>query len=229
MRRRGLRSIWKAHYEILDASGQVAYDIREENPWSKILDSILGDIPVIGLFTGFFCHPRYTISRQGQAVMRFTKNRAFLESIGAVSPRQFIPISAIEGVNLAVRSTLGAAKGTTWYKGPTLLEVLDGIPKAPPKVDQPLRMPVQAVYKFTKQGDDRRIVAGRIEAGRAKVGDKVVFTPSNKVSTIKSIEAFNAPSRTEIEAARFAGFGEFQVAGKQPAAPAARAAAVEAR
>lgn len=129
--------------------------------------------------------------------------RAFLESIGAVSPRQFIPISAIEGVNLANR---GAAKGTAWYKGPTLLEVLDGIPKAPPKVDQPLRMPVQAVYKFTKQGDDRRIIAGRIEAGRAKVGDKVVFTPSNKVSTIRSIEAFNAPSRTEIEAGWSTGF-----------------------
>jgi bifunctional enzyme CysN/CysC len=129
--------------------------------------------------------------------------RAFLESIGAVSPRQFIPISAIEGVNLANR---GAAKGTAWYKGPTLLEVLDGIPKAPPKVDQPLRMPVQAVYKFTKQGDDRRIIAGRIEAGRAKVGDKVVFTPSNKVSTIRSIEAFNAPARNEIEAGWSTGF-----------------------
>lgn len=129
--------------------------------------------------------------------------RAFLESIGAVSPRQFIPISAIEGVNLANR---GAAKGTAWYKGPTLLEVLDGIPKAPPKVDQPLRMPVQAVYKFTKQGDDRRIIAGRIEAGRAKVGDKVVFTPSNKVSTIRSIEGFNTAARNEIEAGWSTGF-----------------------
>ncbi|WP_113956539.1 hypothetical protein [Roseimicrobium gellanilyticum] len=80
VRRRGLRSLWKAHYEILDGNGQVAYDIREENPWAKILDSMLGDIPIVGLFTGFFCHPKYSISRQGSAVMRFTKNRAFLES-----------------------------------------------------------------------------------------------------------------------------------------------------
>jgi bifunctional enzyme CysN/CysC len=129
--------------------------------------------------------------------------RGFLESIGAVSPRQFIPISAIEGVNLAVR---GTGKETAWYKGPTLLEVLDGLPKAPPKIDQPLRMPVQAVYKFTKQGDDRRIIAGRIEAGRVKVGDKVVFSPSNKVSTIKSIEGFNTPVRTELEAGWSTGF-----------------------
>ena len=127
--------------------------------------------------------------------------RAFLESIGAVSPRQFIPISAIEGENLASRG-----KRSPWYTGPTLLEVLDGLPKAPSKVDQPLRMPVQAVYKFTKQGDDRRIIAGRIEAGRVKVGDKVVFSPSNKVSTIRSIEGFNTAPRTEIEAGWSTGF-----------------------
>jgi len=130
--------------------------------------------------------------------------RAFLESIGSVRPRQFIPISAIEGENLASRSTSG--RRTPWYTGPTLLEALDGLPKAPSKVDQPLRMPVQAVYKFTKQGDDRRIVAGRVEAGRVKVGDKVVFSPSNKVSTIRSIEGFNTPPRTEIEAGWSTGF-----------------------
>ena len=127
--------------------------------------------------------------------------RAFLESIGSVSPRQFIPISAIEGENLASRG-----KRTPWYAGPTLLEVLDELPKAPPRVDQPLRLPVQAVYKFTKQGDDRRIVAGRIEAGRVRVGDKIVFSPSNKMSTIRSIEGFNTPARTEIEAGWSTGF-----------------------
>ena len=118
-----------------------------------------------------------------------------------MSPRQFIPISAIEGENLASRG-----KKTPWYAGPTLLEVLDGLPKAPPKGDQPLRMPVQAVYKFTKQGDDRRIVAGRIEAGRVKVGDKVVFSPSNKVGTIRTIEGFNTPVRTELEGGVVDGF-----------------------
>jgi bifunctional enzyme CysN/CysC len=67
-------------------------------------------------------------------------------------------------------------------------------------------MPVQAVYKFTNQGDDRRIVAGRVDAGRVKVGDRVVFSPSNKSATIKSIEAFNAAPRTEIEAGWSTGF-----------------------
>lgn len=127
--------------------------------------------------------------------------RAFLEEINAVDPKQFIPISAVNGENLAQRSTQMA-----WYKGPTLLEALDGFQKAPSRRDQAFRMPVQAVYKFVSQGDDRRIIAGRIESGRVKVGARVIFSPSNKSSTIKSIEAFNASARQEIEAGWSTGF-----------------------
>lgn len=98
VRRRGFRSIWSAHYEILDAHGQVAYDIREENPWSKVLDSVLGDIPVVGFFSGLFCHPRYSISHQGTPVMRMSKQRAILESrfniekVGEVAPQAELSI-----------------------------------------------------------------------------------------------------------------------------------------
>lgn len=80
VRRRGLRSIWRAHYEILDDAGGVAFEMREENPGAKFLDSFLGQIPVIGMFTGYFCHPRYAISHNGTPVLRVTKKRAFLES-----------------------------------------------------------------------------------------------------------------------------------------------------
>jgi bifunctional enzyme CysN/CysC len=127
--------------------------------------------------------------------------RAFLSSIGAVTPTQVIPVSAVNGENLASKS-----KEMPWYKGPTLLEALDSFKKAPSKSDRSFRMPVQAVYKFVSEGDDRRIIAGRIESGKAKVGDRVVFYPSNKSSTIKSIEVFNAPARKEIEAGWSTGF-----------------------
>lgn len=127
--------------------------------------------------------------------------RAFLKEIGSAEPRQFIPISAIHGENLTTTSPK-----MTWYKGPTLLQSLDTLNKTPSKVDRPFRMPVQAVYKFVSQGDDRRIVAGRVEAGRAAVGDRVLFTPSNKTSTIKSIEGFNAAPRTTIDAGWSTGF-----------------------
>src|SRR5262249_14416468 len=73
--------------------------------------------------------------------------RAFLHSIGSVAPKAFIPVSAVHGENLAQKSLQ-----MPWYKGPTLLESLDAFTKAPPKSDRSLRMPVQAVYKFTKEG-----------------------------------------------------------------------------
>ncbi|HEY0707904.1 MAG TPA: GTP-binding protein [Polyangia bacterium] len=128
--------------------------------------------------------------------------RAFLKEIGAVAPTRFIPISAINGENLAVP----AASTMPWYDGPALLAMLDAFTKAPPRSDQPLRFPVQAVYKFTSAGDDRRIISGRIEAGRIKVGDKVVFSPSNKSTTIKTIEGFNTAPRDDIEAGWSTGF-----------------------
>jgi bifunctional enzyme CysN/CysC len=62
--------------------------------------------------------------------------RAFLKSIGALSPKAFIPVSAVNGENLAQKSLQ-----MPWYKGPTLLEALDQFEKAPAKSDRPLRMP----------------------------------------------------------------------------------------
>ncbi len=121
--------------------------------------------------------------------------REFLTGIGAVSPKQFVPIAALTGENLTTRS-----QAMAWYKAPTMLELLDLFAKQPPKIHQPLRMPVQAIYKFTSHGDDRRIVSGRIDTGALKVGDEVVFSPSNKTVLIKSIEGFNTAPRTEIDA-----------------------------
>lgn len=127
--------------------------------------------------------------------------RAFLKTIGSPDPDRFIPISAITGENLSIPSAQ-----MPWYRGPTLLCALDQFEKAPAKGDRPLRFPVQAIYKFAADGDDRRIVAGRIESGRVKVGDRVVFSPSNKSSVIKNIEAFNAAPRNEIDAGWSTGF-----------------------
>lgn len=127
--------------------------------------------------------------------------RAFLSGIGAVSPRLFVPISAREGDFVAHETN-----AMPWYKGPTILEALDRFTKEPPKSDQPLRFPVQDVYKFTAGGDDRRIIAGRIEAGQVSVGDKVIFNPSGKTSTIKSIEGFNVAPRQSIGSGWSTGF-----------------------
>jgi bifunctional enzyme CysN/CysC len=128
-----------------------------------------------------------------------TEYRAFLGSID-VEPAHFIPLSAREGDLVARRS-----ENLAWFDGPTILEAMDGFAKQAPSRELPLRMPVQDVYKFNERGDDRRIVVGRVEAGRLRVGDKVLFSPSNKAATIETIEAFNAAAPTEVEAGRSTG------------------------
>ena len=125
---------------------------------------------------------------------------AFLARIGA-TPKFFLPISAFNGENLTTHSDK-----MPWYKGHSLLSAIDAFEKEPPKANQPFRMPVQDIYKFTSLGDDRRIVSGRVESGSVRTGDQVVFLPSGKKSVISSIEAFHAQPRTEVDAGVSTGF-----------------------
>lgn len=126
--------------------------------------------------------------------------RKFLNEIG-LAAKVFIPVAAFEGDNIARPS----AK-LKWFNGPTVLSVLDSFESAPGAEDKPFRMPVQGVYKFTEMNDTRRIIAGRIESGAVSAGDKVVFLPSRKRSTIKTIEGFNATAKKRISAGSSAGF-----------------------
>ncbi len=121
---------------------------------------------------------------------------AYLKSIGVKEKTVFIPVAAREGANLSLR-----ADRMPWYDGPTLLEALDALPQPAPIADLPLRMWVQDVYKF----DERRIVAGRIESGRLKVGDTLLFSPSSATARVASIESWNAPQPAEAGAGRSVG------------------------
>jgi len=79
VKRQGMKSFWKARYDILDGDRAVM-TIREENPWVKVLDGLFGGIPVIGMFTGYVFHPAFIVSRpEGTVVMRLEKQPAFLE------------------------------------------------------------------------------------------------------------------------------------------------------
>jgi len=107
--------------------------------------------------------------------------RAFLEELG-VRPERFVPASARHGDNVAAPSARLA-----WYAGPTVLETLGLFRKQMTQERLALRFPIQDVYKF----DARRIIAGRVASGCVRVGDRLVFSPSNKSAHVRSIEAFN--------------------------------------
>lgn len=122
--------------------------------------------------------------------------REFLGQFKAV-PSQFIPVSAKLGDNIANRSTT-----MPWYSGSTVLDTLGAFSKEAARAEQPLRLSVQDVYKF----DARRVITGRITAGRLKVGDHLVFSPSNKRANIRTVEAFNIePQPTEGQAGQSIG------------------------
>jgi len=80
VQRQGMRSLWKARYEVLNGE-QVVMTIREKNPWVKVLDRLLGQIPIVNIFSGYFLHPAYQVSRaESTEVMLLEKRPAFLEA-----------------------------------------------------------------------------------------------------------------------------------------------------
>jgi bifunctional enzyme CysN/CysC len=121
--------------------------------------------------------------------------RDFLASIGVVA-QIFIPVSARQGDNIATRG-----ENLKWFNGPAVLEALDSIPDAAEVKNQPLRFPIQDVYRF----DHRRILAGRVEAGTLRTGDQLLFLPSGRTSVVRSIERWNSPQVESLSAGDPAG------------------------
>jgi uncharacterized protein YxjI len=80
IKRKGMRSLWRASYEIYDASDSQVMKINEENGWVKVIDALVGELPIVGMFTGYFFNPSYIVSRvDDRPVARLAKQPAFLE------------------------------------------------------------------------------------------------------------------------------------------------------
>ena len=79
VRRKGMRSLWAAHYQVMQ-EGQVDMEIREESPMKKVLESILGEIPLLGLAAVYLLNPSYIVSRpDGTPLLKLTKKPALFE------------------------------------------------------------------------------------------------------------------------------------------------------
>ncbi|PKO09777.1 MAG: adenylyl-sulfate kinase [Chloroflexi bacterium HGW-Chloroflexi-2] len=124
----------------------------------------------------------------------------YLRGIG-VQPMYYIPVSGRDGAGVAAHNGQ-----MSWYDGPTLLQALDSFEKARTLSDQPVRMPVQDVYKFSDMGDNRRIVAGTLSSGTLQPGDAVVFYPSAKRTVLKTLESFNTEPQSQVSAGQAVGF-----------------------
>lgn len=101
----------------------------------------------------------------------------FLASLKVI-PKKIIPVSGFFGDNITTTS-----KNLAWYTGKSLIDTLDLIDDVDENFSSALRLPIQDVYKF----DERRIIAGRIESGKLKVGDKIKIYPEDRESKITEI------------------------------------------
>lgn len=177
---------------VLDAEEGV----RENSRRHGLLARLVGVDPLLVLVN--------KMDRVGWSRERFealaAEYREFLESL-QIPVGAILPVSGLEGDNLARPSA-----HMPWYDGPTVLQALDALEGPASGRDEPFRMPVQDVYKFTRYGDSRRIVVGTVASGTLAVGDEVVFYPSARRSRVHSFETLAGPAPTEVGAGQAVGF-----------------------
>jgi sulfate adenylyltransferase subunit 1 len=111
---------------------------------------------------------------------------AFAQKLGIEDVR-FIPLSALNGDMIVER---GAA--LSWYRGPTLLEILESAPAAHSEHAEKFRFPVQYVCRPQDSANpelhDYRGFMGQVESGHVRVGDAVTVLPGGQQSTVKAIQ-----------------------------------------
>ena len=129
----------------------------------------------------------YNENRFKEITAKYTK---YLKKIN-VHPLKFIPVSAFAGENIFAKSNK-----MPWFTGDFITNTIDEF-KAPKNLSKNIfRLAVQDVYKF----DERRIIAGKTISGTLKIGEKVIFWPSQKTSIVKSFESWNSEPIKKISA-----------------------------
>lgn len=78
VRRKTIKSFWKATFNLSKHEDQVDYVVRENNPWTKFWDSLLGEIPVLGFLSGYLFHPSYILrNAEGEELLMLKKESSF--------------------------------------------------------------------------------------------------------------------------------------------------------
>ncbi|MDB5764100.1 MAG: cysN [Herminiimonas sp.] len=108
--------------------------------------------------------------------------REFAKQLGLKDIRP-IPLSALAGDNVVT-----AGGKMPWYRGPTLIELLESLSVYDESHDEPFRFPVQLVARHKgHEANDFRGYMGRIEAGKVHVGDKLAVQPGGQTATVRDI------------------------------------------
>ena len=150
--------------------------IKQQTKKHSYLLKLLGFEKVITLYN--------KMDKVGYSESKFlnikSKLETFLSKIG-IKSYSSIPISSRKGDNIVTLS-----KETGWYSGLSFVQVLDEYKIQENNKSELIRFPVQDIYKLR----DKRIVVGRIESGKIKIGTKLIFLPSNEIVNVKTLEVW---------------------------------------
>ena len=156
--------------------------IQEQTHRHTILATLLG-IPHL-----VFCVNKMDLVDYAEETFESIKTdlEAFASKLNVIDIR-FVPISALHGDNIVNES-----ENMPWYRGSTLLYLLETIHIGSDHNHIDCRFPVQGVIRpQTKEHHDFRGYAGRVGSGVFKPGDTVVALPSGFSSTIKEIHTLH--------------------------------------
>ncbi|KAJ3484999.1 hypothetical protein NLI96_g5250 [Meripilus lineatus] len=113
--------------------------------------------------------------------------KPFLIQSGFPSSKfKFVPVGAMAGVNLVNKDSPEAQNLRAWYKGPTLVDLLDKLEPPTRDINAPLRFPIANVFKGQQSGI---AVSGRICGGLVQVGERLRVLPGDETAVVRSIES----------------------------------------
>ncbi len=115
--------------------------------------------------------------------------RAFAQQAD-ITVAGIVPVSALRGDNVTQTLVSGDIDWSSWYGGPTLLQLLESLPAAQERTVGDLLMPVQYVARDDGEagaGHQPRSLFGRIAHGSVKAGDEVEIFPSGQRAVVAEV------------------------------------------
>jgi bifunctional enzyme CysN/CysC len=153
--------------------------VLEQTKRHSFLASLLG-VPHLVLCVNKMDLVGWSESRYNEVVDEFREFATRLD----IHDLRFVPISALVGDNV-----VNPSQNMSWYRGPTVLTLLEEIHVGSDQNMIDVRFPVQYVIRPHRSDyPDYRGYAGTVAGGLMKVGDEVTVLPSGFSTQIKTIE-----------------------------------------
>ncbi|MBD1428401.1 LURP-one-related/scramblase family protein [Sphingobacterium litopenaei] len=78
VRRKSIHSLWKSTFKLMDTYDNHDHTIQEKNAFVKLWDGIFGEIPIIGMLSGYVFNPSYILSaNEGEELFELNKEPSF--------------------------------------------------------------------------------------------------------------------------------------------------------